>query len=492
MMAEREFGADGHPRFPTLWAPTADTQSSIKHIFSGQIESCVYHGSSREGLAARFQDYDIVLTTYETLRSEWENSGPLLSNKWLRIILDEAHHIRNRSSKVFKSTLEIQARYRWCLTGTPIHNSLDDYGALLTFVGVEPFNDKSMFDYWIATPIKEKRPHSLHRLKDLVKATCLRRTKKSPIVSLNLAKPVEKIEYVRLQTDDQKLYDFFKKKTADVAARVDQNGERMPRTRKSQEGNILALMSILRLICNHGKELLPSAALALWTGSDKRSLNRQMMNVSPETCEVCGEDLKDSESKSSETRHVRHICLACAPLNEPIEEAQTDIPLQKGREIATGRYKTQELVANDVCPSAKVKCLLHNLRKEKGDSRGSPIKSVLFSYWTKMLDLIELSLRKQGFVFRRIDGQTSLQARGEALSQFKEDPTCTIMLASIGSCGEGVDLTAASNVHLIEPHWNPAIEAQAVDRVHRKGQTHPVTVTRYIVPNSIETVSRYS
>lgn len=54
-----------------------------------------------------------------------------------------------------------------------------------------------------------------------------------------------------------------------------------------------------------------------------------------------------------------------------------------------------------------------------------------------MLDLIELSLRKQGFVFRRIDGQTSLQARGEALSQFKEDPTCTIMLASIGSCGEG-------------------------------------------------------
>lgn len=55
-----------------------------------------------------------------------------------------------------------------------------------------------------------------------------------------------------------------------------------------------------------------------------------------------------------------------------------------------------------------------------------------------------------------------------------------------------VDLTAASNVHLIEPHWNPAIEAQAVDRVHRKGQTHPVTVTRYIVPNSIETVSRYS
>lgn len=58
-----------------------------------------------------------------------------------------------------------------------------------------------------------------------------------------------------------------------------------------------------------------------------------------------------------------------------------------------------------------------------------------------MLDLLEPSLRKQGFVFRRIDGQTSLQARCEALSQFNEDPECTVMLASIGSCGEGYETT---------------------------------------------------
>lgn len=55
-----------------------------------------------------------------------------------------------------------------------------------------------------------------------------------------------------------------------------------------------------------------------------------------------------------------------------------------------------------------------------------------------------------------------------------------------------IDLTAASMVHLIEPHWNPMVEAQAVDRVYRIGQVQEVTVVRYIVPDSVETVSAFS
>lgn len=54
-----------------------------------------------------------------------------------------------------------------------------------------------------------------------------------------------------------------------------------------------------------------------------------------------------------------------------------------------------------------------------------------------------------------------------------------------------VDLTAASHVHIIEPQWNPMIEAQALDRVHRIGQTRDVVTTRYIIRNSIETVSLF-
>ncbi|KAK8037812.1 helicase-like transcription factor [Apiospora marii] len=103
-----------------------------------------------------------------------------------------------------------------------------------------------------------------------------------------------------------------------------------------------------------------------------------------------------------------------------------------------------------------------------------------------MLDLTQKALQSRGFSCQRIDGQTSLQGRSNAMKAFDEDDECTVMLATIGSAGEGVDFTTAQYVHLLEPHWNPMAEAQAVDRVHRIGQTRPVTVIRYIVPSSIE------
>ncbi|KAI9664050.1 MAG: hypothetical protein M1821_007541 [Bathelium mastoideum] len=148
-------------------------------------------------------------------------------------------------------------------------------------------------------------------------------------------------------------------------------------------------------------------------------------------------------------------------------------------------------VATPDRPSAKVEALLENLCIEQAQNHlgnsETIIKSVIFSYWTKMLDLIQRALKSKGFYLQRIDGKSSLEERSEAMRQFTEDPKCTVMLASIGSAGEGIDLTAASYVHLIEPHWNPMVEAQTVDRVHRIGQTRNVFVTRYIMRDSIET-----
>jgi SWI/SNF-related matrix-associated actin-dependent regulator of chromatin subfamily A3 len=128
--------------------------------------------------------------------------------------------------------------------------------------------------------------------------------------------------------------------------------------------------------------------------------------------------------------------------------------------------------------------------------------------------MIETALRTNGFLFQRIDGQKSLEQRIRALHAFNNDPTCTVMLASIGSVAEGyglafiftmnsdcahfsmrsrrVDLAAANYVHLVEPHWNPMLEEQALDRVHRIGQTRDVMTIRYIVNNSIETVRPFS
>ncbi|KAM0492508.1 hypothetical protein ACHAP8_009863 [Fusarium lateritium] len=69
---------------------------------------------------------------------------------------------------------------------------------------------------------------------------------------------------------------------------------------------------------------------------------------------------------------------------------------------------------------------------------------------------------------------------------FESAKDCNILLASIGTAAVGLDLTAASRVHLLEPQWTPMVEAQALDRVYRIGQAEDVIVTRYIVSKSIE------
>ncbi|KAH8597908.1 SNF2 family N-terminal domain-containing protein [Bisporella sp. PMI_857] len=180
-------------------------QQVQRHIHADQLRLAVYHGSNRNLLPSMFWENDIILTTYETLRLEWAANGPLYSGIWRRVVLDEAHHIRNRSSKLFKAALAVASKSRWCLTGTPIHNSLDDYGALLTFIGVPLLMEKSQFDFWIMSPIKKKQPNCFNILGDLIRATCLRRTKDIMQNLLMLPERTEKIEEIELHQADQNL-----------------------------------------------------------------------------------------------------------------------------------------------------------------------------------------------------------------------------------------------------------------------------------------------
>ncbi|PVI01811.1 hypothetical protein DM02DRAFT_671025 [Periconia macrospinosa] len=402
-----------------------------QHIHVGQLRTAVYHGSNRDLVVKRFDELDLVLTTYETLRSEFEVKGPLYEKQWHRIVLDEAHHIRNRKSQLFNAVCSIPSSFRWCLTGTPVHNSLDDYGSLLSFLGVPGFTTKATFDQWITRPIQQKNPEGFKRLQILVRTTCLRRTKESIGDVLNLPPRKEETESVQLHPHDQELYDFFKEKAAELALGTSGSTLTPGILKSSKDGSVLSLLNFLRLICNHGRQVLPETALTIWNARDQ-------------------------------------------PMTD-IDEAKTN-----GDDIGAFVH------------SAKILALLGKLRSTHtvtydNYGRYHVGKSVVFSYWTKMLDLVQRALANYQFKTCRIDGSTSLEERSVALKKFNEDPDCSVMLATIGSAGEGLDLTVANHVHLMEPHWNPMAETQAVDRVYRIGQQREVTVTRYIVPNSIET-----
>lgn len=406
-----------------------------------------------------------------------------------------AHHIRTRKSQTFEAACELQAWYRWCLTGTPIHNCVDDFAALLSFIRVPLFANKKTFDFWITTPIREKSSYGLQRLSLLIKNTCLRRTKKSTELSDQLPNRREETVWVELLPRDRDLHNFFYKEAAKIAS-----GFYRHKTENSTSNyptsNILKLIHFLRLICNHGEKLLPPSAVGTWKASEGNAFDWQTIQDFQQSCEICDLEISDSEDQSVMSLDMSFpqvICRACLASTGKIEHRNRLTILTRSMSIPSGdtgeSYSTSKIQTGQ--HSSKLSALVDNLRQEQSCSDqynpNQPIKSVVFSSWTKMIGLTQQCLEANGFVCARIDGQLSLERRTMAMKQFNSDPRCTVMLATIGSAGEGVDFTAANNVHLLEPHWNPMIESQAVNRVHRIGQSREVLITRYMTKDTIET-----
>jgi len=153
-----------------------------------------------------------------------------------------------------------------------------------------------------------------------------------------------------------------------------------------------------------------------------------------------------------------------------------------------GRRRFQLDGSDGIEPSSKLLVLINDLDElqEKSKELEKPLKSVVFSQWTTMLDLVEIELRKRKVGYTCLDGSMKRADRTNAIVSFQTDPETVVMLVSIKAGGVGLNLTAASHVFVFEPAWNPAIEQQAIDRVHRLGQTSDVQVIRYIAKDSIE------
>jgi SNF2 family DNA or RNA helicase len=130
--------------------------------------------------------------------------------------------------------------------------------------------------------------------------------------------------------------------------------------------------------------------------------------------------------------------------------------------------------------SSKTELLLEALETAAADEH----KSLVFSQWTSMLDLLEPKLRERGYRFVRLDGSTV--DRAGVVERFQKDPAVSVFLVSLKAGGVGLNLTAADHVFLFDPWWNPAVEEQAFDRAHRIGQERPVFVYRLVAADTVE------
>jgi SNF2 family DNA or RNA helicase len=130
--------------------------------------------------------------------------------------------------------------------------------------------------------------------------------------------------------------------------------------------------------------------------------------------------------------------------------------------------------------SAKTDVLVPHLQELLAEDH----KALVFSQFTSMLAIVRHQLDREGITYEYLDGQT--RNREECVERFQNDPDCPVFLISLKAGGLGLNLTAADYVFLLDPWWNPAVEAQAIDRAHRVGQTRHVFAYRLICRGTVE------
>jgi len=226
----------------------------IVKVWLGQVEEFMdrsvvfvkYHGRSRDNQLDNIADADVVVTTYHVLAVEHaerrKKRSPLHLCHWFRVVLDEAHYIRHRATTFYAAVMAIEACHRWCLTGTPIQNKLEDLGALLAFVRADPFNNTSVFRKHVVSRLSYDEEGGKERLSLLLSFFCMRRT----IDRLDIPPSVEHRQFVELCEAERELYET----TRDSMVWDLTHGTRTASSR-SVTGKF-EIQHVLRRLCNHG------------------------------------------------------------------------------------------------------------------------------------------------------------------------------------------------------------------------------------------------
>ncbi|XP_057736990.1 putative SWI/SNF-related matrix-associated actin-dependent regulator of chromatin subfamily A member 3-like 1 [Arachis stenosperma] len=461
-----------------------------EHTVPGSLRTCMYYGDKRAKNAEDLMDYDLVLTTYSTLSVEEDDpDSPVKKVVWRRIILDEAHTIKNSNARQSKMVISLNAKRRWAVTGTPIQNGSLDLFSLMAFLHFEPFSIKSYWRSLVQRPLNQGLQSGLSRLQVLMAAISLRRTKDNGLLGV----PPKTIEtqYVELNSEERELYDRMKEEAMLLMRSFTNGTNNFP--------VVLSMLLRLRQICTDSA-LCPSDLATTF-----RSTNLEDVSNNPELLQKLVEMLQECEdyecpiciSPSADiiiTSCAHIFCRLC--ILKSLQSSRSRCPLCRQALSESDLFSapiepskadsTSSSSSSDKKLSSKTSALIKFLKESR--EQKPTAKSVVFSQFRKLLLLLEAPLKEAGFKTLRIDGSMTVKQRANVIDQFQDNKENgpTVLLASLRASGAGINLTAATTVYFMEPWWNPAVEEQAMDRIHRIGQKEAVKIVRLVVLDSIE------
>ncbi|TGZ77878.1 hypothetical protein EX30DRAFT_310705 [Ascodesmis nigricans] len=500
-------------------------KSEIQKHTAGRLSVCIHHGPSRLTDAKEIAEYHVVLTTYNILESDFRKQQTGFKRKagvfkedsaihqvnFHRVILDEAHNIKDRSCNTAKAVYALKTRYKLCLSGTPLQNRIGELFSLLRFLEIDPFayyycsgcacknlywkfsdgrhcdscghspmHHLSFFNWSLLKPIQQnghdgpgrKAFENIHKLLKLI---MLRRTKTEREEDLGLPPKVVKIRRDRFSEEEMDLYDSIysdgkRKFDYFVAQGVVLNNY----------ANIFTLITRMRQMANH-----PDLVLRKTLSDDCEARA---------VCPICISPCVDAiESKCHHIfcRDCISSYLSSFPGRAPdCPKCHVDISIDLSAPeidtpaVAKNSGITSRINHENWRSSTKIEALcaeLHRLRTPYS----SP-KSIVFSQFTSFLSLLEFRLNSAGFKTVLLQGNMTPTQREASINHFTDTPDVEVFLVSLQAGGVALNLIEANNVFIMEPWWNPAVQWQAADRIHRIGQKRMCTVTYLIVDGSIE------
>ncbi|XP_043689070.1 helicase-like transcription factor CHR28 isoform X2 [Telopea speciosissima] len=576
----------------------------------------VYHGTNRTKDPYELAKYDVVLTTYSIVSMEVPKKPPMdkdddekgknepdgiphmgLSSRkrkyppssdkkslkhkkgpdgellesvarplarvgWFRVILDEAQSIKNHRTQVARACWGLRAKRRWCLSGTPIQNAVDDLYSYFRFLRYDPYAVYKSFCSMIKIPVTKHPTTGYKKLQAVLKTIMLRRTKGTVIDGqpiINLPPKTIELKKVDFSKEEREFYSRLEAesraqfKVYAAAGTVRQNyvnillmllrlrqacdhpllvkgfdsnsvwrssremAKKLPRDKQMGLLNCLEACLAICGVCNDPPEdavvticghvfcsqcicehltgddnLCPAAHCKVQLNGTsvfsratlKSSLSEQLgQECSPEnsSSELVGKLEQFSEGLSSDSSKIKAALEVLQSLSKPQNCTSKD-NLLKSSEVAS--YPENGHISHS---GRSFEDLSDTGEKGRNDSNMKVAeKAIVFSQWTRMLDLLEARLKSSSIQYRRLDGTMSIVARDKAVKDFNSHPEVSVMIMSLKAASLGLNMVAACHVLLLDLWWNPTTEDQAIDRAHRIGQTRPVTVLRLTVKDTVE------
>lgn len=504
-----------------------------------------FHGADRSFDPKSLASVDIVFSTYGTVAVNSDNGqSPLLKINWLRVVLDEAHSIRTRSTKTGKAVARLIAERRWCLSGTPLQNSIMDIYPLVAWLRVSPWKSFSFFKKEVVDKVDEGYVNAQRMLKPLM----IRRTKatkgpdgkplvelpprRNKIVRIELS-PEEKDFYRALFWKTKLEFDKFEKSNA-VMFNITHVLQLIVRLRQALCHPILcrsalAMPEPLTEPQTNGVESLDDLLEKFLLAKSTTSGSEYYANAIEELkrigidnieCPIC---LAEPCQFPIMTPCGHTMCRKCAigrlrgecPICRTIF---TNGEIQNINHLSTVGENNNNIDTDLVCPplSSKLRVLLDYLARDLKKGR----RVIVFSQFVSFLEIVSKVLLAKRVPHRMLHGGHSpaqresvvdwltnadLSGEDKAYLSYLAENACTVsdteddheanredelqgrvVLVSLKAGGVGLNLVAANVVYLTDMWWNGAVEEQAFTRVHRIGQVKNVHTYKFVCEQTID------